>query len=265
MNIIVCVKQVMDPEAPPRSLKIDSDKNIVSYSADVRPVIDPYSEYAVEAALKLKDAHGGTVTALSLGGKIDREVMRKPLSMGADALVLVEDGVFSGGDSYITASALACAIQKLGGYDLILCGRQSADRDAGQTGPGIAVLLGLPVVTMAKSIEVSGNKAIVERVAGDACEGIEVLLPAVITVSHEIGAPRYPSVRGIMAAKKKEPVVWKPADIGFKPDAAGVPGRISLLKMFQPARGTKCQLITGETPEDAGVKLADILRQAKLI
>lgn len=263
MNIIVCAKQVMDPEAPPRSLKVDPELKKVSFSADVRPVLDPYSEYAVEAALRLKDIHGGKITALSLGDKIDREVMRKPLSMGADELVLLEDEVFGNADGFSTACALARAIQKVGAWDLILCGRQSADRDAGQVGPGIAVILGLPVVTMARSIEVSGRKATIERVTGDACEFIEAQLPAVITISHEIGAPRYPTVRGIMMARKKEPAVWKPADIGLKPEE--LTPRMGLVRLFQPARETKCQFIGGETPEEAGMKLADRLRQEKLI
>jgi electron transfer flavoprotein beta subunit len=263
MNIIVCVKQVMDPEAPPRSLKIDIELKKVSYAADVRPVLDPYSEYAVEAALKLRDACGSRITALSLGANLDREVIRKPLSMGADELVLLEDEAFAGGDSYSTACALARAIEKLGGYDLILCGRQSADRDAGQVGPGIAALLGLPVVTMAKSIEVSGGRAKIERIAGDACEIIEAELPVVITISHEIGAPRYPTVKGIMTAKKEEPVIWKPADIGLNLDETKE--RLRLVKLFQPVREAKCQLIPGETPEEAGANLADILKQEKLI
>lgn len=263
MNIIVCVKQVMDPEAPPSSLKVDAELKKVSYAADARPVIDPYSEHAVEAALKLKDACGGKITALSLGANLDREVLRKPLSMGADELVLVEDEAFASGDSYPTVCGLVKAIRKLGVYDLILCGRQSADRGAGQVGPGIAALLGLPVVTMAKSIELSGGRSKIERIAGDVVEVIEVELPAVITVSHEMGAPRYPTVKGIMMAKKKEPVVWKAADIGLNPYEAKE--HLCLVKLFQPPREARCQLILGETPEEAGINLANRLKQEKLI
>jgi electron transfer flavoprotein beta subunit len=266
MNIVVCIKQVIDPEAPPASFKIDYASNKVITPVDIPPVLDPYSEYAVEAALRLKDTHGGKVTAISLSAGLLREVVKKPLSMGADELVLLEDEAFTGGDSWSTAYALAKAIEKMGGYDLILCGRQSADWDAGQVGSGIAGLLGLPVITLARRIDIADSRARVERVTGDGWEVIEVALPAVITVSHEIGTPRYPTIRGIMAAKKKEPIIWKPADIGLEPSQVGVAGRRSrLIKLYQPIREGRCQMIEGETLEGAAVNLANRLRQEKLL
>ena len=144
MNIIVCTKQVIDPEAPPSAFKVDAVNKVVLLPPDIAPVLDPYSEYALEAALRLKDAYGGRVTAISLGADLARDVAKKPLSMGADELILLEDEAFAGGDSWSTAYALAMAIKKIGDYDLILCGRQAADWDAGQVGTGIAELLGLP-------------------------------------------------------------------------------------------------------------------------
>jgi len=266
MNIIVCIKQVTDPEAPPDSFKIDSALNKVVTPAGVPPVLDPYSEYAVEAALRLKDANGGKITAVSLGSNLARDVVKKPLAMGADELVLLEDEAFDGGDSWATAYALAKAIDKIGGYDLVLCGRQSADWGAGQVGSGIAGFLGLPVVTLARRIEISDGQAKVEKVSGDGGEVIEVALPAVITVSHELGAPRYPTIRGVMASKKKEPVIWKPADIGLEAAQVGAAGRRSrLVRLCQPVREGKCQMIEGETPEEAAVNLANRLRQEKLL
>ena len=214
MNMIVCVKQVIDPEAPPASFKVDAASNTVTLPPSISPVIDPYAEYAVEAALRIKDAQGGKLTAISLGNNLLREVVKKPLAMGADELILLEDEAFSDGDSYSTAYALAMAIKKIGDYDLIFCGRQASDWDAGQVGLGIAEILGLPGVTLARKIEVTDGKVRVERVADDGYEVISVALPAVITVTNALGEPRYPTIKGIVAAKKKEAVIWKPADFG---------------------------------------------------
>lgn len=266
MNIIVCVKQVIDPEAPPSSFKIDAIANKVVLPADTPPVVDPYSEYALEAALKLKDAHGGRITAISLGTNLLREVIKKPLSMGTDELILLEDEAFADGDSYSTAYSLAMTIKKIDDYDLILCGRQSADWDAGQTGSGIAEILGLPSVTLARKIDISDDKALVERVTDDGYETIETKLPALVTVSNEIGEPRYPTIRGIIAAKKREPTIWKPADIGIEPSQVGAAGRRSkLFNLFQPVQEGKCEIIDGEIPEEAAVNLAQRLRQEKLL
>ena len=266
MNMIVCIKQVIDPEAPPASFKIDSASNKVVPPPGVSPVIDPYAEYAVEAALKIKDAKGGKVTAISLGTNQLRDIVKKPLAMGADELILLEDEAFDGGDSWSTAYALAMAIKKIGSYDIIFCGREASDWNAGQVGSGIAEILGLPSITLVKKIEVTDGKARLERVIDEGYEVIEVALPAVITVSNEIGEPRYPTIKGIMAAKKQEPVIWKPADIGVEVARIGAAGRrTKLLKLFQPVRGGKCEIIGGESPEEAAANLALKLREAKLL
>jgi electron transfer flavoprotein beta subunit len=266
MNMIVCVKQVIDPEAPPASFKIDSSSNKVVPPAGMSPVISPFDENAVEAALKIKDARGGKITAVSMGANLLRDVVKKPLSMGADELILLEDEAFTDGDSWSTAYALAMAIKKIGEYDIIFCGRQAADWDAGQVGSGIAEILGLPCVTLAKKIDIADGKARIERVTDDGYEVVEVALPALITVSNELGEPRYATIKGIMAAKKKEPTVWKPADIGVEPSQIGADGRRSkLLKLFQPVREDKCEIVEGESPEEAAVNLAQKLRGAKIL
>ncbi len=265
MNMVVCVKQVIDPEAPPASFKIDpvTQKAIMQGAA---PVIDPYGEFAVEAALRVKDAKGGKITAISLGINLQREVVKKPLSMGADELILLEDAAFDGGDSWSTAHALAMAIKKLGQYDVIFCGREASDTNAGQIGPGIAEILGLPCITLAKKIEVMDGKAKVERMTTEGYDVVEVSLPAVITVSNEIGEARYPTIKGIMAAKRKEPVVWKPADIGVTPAQIGAAGGMTkMLRLFQPVREGKCEIIEGESPEQAAQNLAQRLRAAKIL
>lgn len=266
MNIIVCVKQISDPEAPPSSFKIDPAANKVIPPHGMPPVISTFDEYAVEAALRVKETAGGKITALSLGVNLLREVVKKPLSMGVDDLVLLEDPAFSDGDSWSTAYALSLAIKKIGPFDLILCGRQAADWDSGQVGSGIAEILGLPIVSIVRKIEIEGNKARVERVIPDGYELLEVALPAVITLSNEHAAPRYPNVKGIMQAKRKEPIVWKPADIGADLAKIGFNGRRSkLIKLFQPIKDNKCEIVKAETPEDAAIKLAERLREAKVL
>lgn len=266
MNMIVCCKQVLDPEAPPASFKIDPASNKVMPPPNVPPVISPFDENAVEAALKIKDKQGGKITVISMGNNLTRDVVKKPLSMGADELVLLEDPAFEGGDSWSNAYAIAMAIKKIGQFDLIFCGRQAADWDSGQVGSGIAEILGIPNITLAKKVEVVDGKAKVERVLPDGYQVIEVTLPALITVSNELGEPRYATLKGIMAAAKKQPTVWKPSDISVEPSQIGAAGRKSkLLKLFQPVREGKCEIVEADSPAEAGTKLANRLREAKLI
>ncbi len=266
MNMIVCVKQVIDPEAPPASFKIDAATNSVVPPAGVPPVISPFDEQAVEAALRIKDAQGGKITVISLGTGLLRDVVKKPLSMGADELILLEDPAFDGGDSWSTASALAAAIKKIGEFDVIFCGRQAADWDSGQVGSGIAEILGLPSVTLAKKVDLGDSKATVERVIPDGYEVIEVGLPALITVSNELGEPRYATIKGIMSAKRKEPIVWTPADLEIDTAQIGAAGRrVKMLRLFQPVREGACEIIEGEDEADAGAKLAAKLSEVKLL
>jgi electron transfer flavoprotein beta subunit len=264
--MIVCCKQVIDPEAPPASFKVDTSTNKVVPPPGVPPVISPFDEQAIEAALRVKDAQGGKITAISLGIGLLRDVVKKPLSMGADELVLLEDEAFDGGDGWSTANALAMAIKKIGEYDIIFCGRQAADWDSGQVGSAIAEILGLPSVTLAKKIDITDGKARVERVTADGYQVIEVSLPALITVSNELGEARYPTIKGIMAAKKVEPIVWNPADIGVDPSQVGAAGRrTKLLKLFQPVREGTCEIIEGDSVEEAAVSLALKLREVKVL
>ncbi|MFH1087035.1 MAG: electron transfer flavoprotein subunit beta/FixA family protein [Chloroflexota bacterium] len=266
MNIIVCCKQVLDPEAPPASFKIDASTNQVVPPSNVPPVVSPFDEQAVEASLRIKDKTGAQITILSLGNGLLRDVVKKPLSMGADALVLLEDPAFEGGDSWSTALALAAAIKKIGEFDLILCGRQAADWDAGQVGSGIAELLGIPSVTVAKSVEIADGKVKVQRVVPDGYEVVEVAMPALVTVSNELGEPRFATLKGIMAAAKKQPTVWKPADIGLDPSQTGKAGRrAKVVKLFQPVREGKCDIVAGESGAEAGARLALRLREAKVV
>jgi len=256
----------MDPEAPPANFKIDPINNRMIALPSVELVVDPYAEYAIEAALKVKDVMGGKVTAISLGPNQVRDIVKKPLAMGADELILLEDTAFAEGDSWSTAYALAMAIKKIGSYDLIFCGRESSDWNAGQIGLGIAEILGLPSITLATKIEILGTKAIVKKVTDDGYEVVEVSLPVVITVSNEIGSPRYQTLKGVIAAAKKEPIIWKPTDIGVKMEQIGALGRrIKLIRLFQPVYEGKCEIVKGETPEEAALNLFQKLREAKIL
>jgi electron transfer flavoprotein beta subunit len=230
-------------------------------------VVSPFDEQATEAALRIKDKHSGSkITALSLGNKLLRDVIKKPLSMGADELILLEDEAYEEGDSWSTARALATAIKKIGTFDLIFCGRQAADWDAGQVGSGIAEFLGIPSVTVAKNVELTDSKVRVERVIVDGYEVVEAPLPCLITVSNELGTPRYATLKGIMAAAKKQPIIWKPQDIGVETSEIGAPGRrTKLLRLFQPVREAKCEIIEADTPAEAAAALALKLREAKVI
>ncbi len=263
MEMIVCVKQILDPEAPPATFKLDPATNKAVPPPGIPPVISPFDEQATEAALRIKDAHGGTIRVISMGTGLLRDVVKKPLSMGADELYLIEDAALTDLDAYGTAYALAAAIKKIGKYDLIFCGRQAADWDRGQVGSGIAEILGMPCITVAKKVEVIDGKVRVERVVADGYEIIESTTPCLITVSNELGEPRYPTMRGIMAAGRKPLTVWTAKDIGVDP--AQIKARTRLLKAFVPQIVSKCEIIEGETLEEAGAKLALRLREAKII
>ena len=261
MVIIVCVKQVPDPQMPMASFKIDPVTNKLVPAPGIPPVINGYDEQAVEAALRLKEANGGKITALSLGKELVSDVIKKPLSMGADELILLQDDAFEDGDDYATAYALAAAIKKIGEYDLIICGRQASDFDSGVVGAGIGEILGLPVITIARDIKMADGVIRVERVVPDGYEVVEASPPVVVTVSNELGQPRYPTLRGIMAAGRKQPTVWSAQDLGLETTGS----RLKLLKLYQPDKVSQCEFIEGESPAEAGANLALKLREAKII
>ena len=264
VDMIVCVKQVMDPETPASAFQIDPDINRVREAPGIPPVVNGFDENAVEAALKIKDAQGGTITILSVGANFVMDVMKKPLSMGADELVLLQDDAFPNSiDSFFTAQLLAAAIRKLGGFDLIICGRQASDWDNAQVPLGVAEILGLSCIALGKKVEVKGDKVSVERITSDGYEVVEAPLPALVTVSNELGQPRYPTLRGIMAATRKRPTIWSAADLGA--DASQLEPRVTLQELFVPVRDQQCEIIEGEDPADAGRQLALKLREAKLI
>lgn len=262
MKIIVCVKIVLDPEAPTSLFKVDADAKKVVPPKGIPPVLNPFDENALEAALKIKDAGGASITVLTMGRGLAKPIVRKALATGADDLVVLEDDRFDNLDTPATVSILTAAIKKMGEYDLILCGREAADTDSGQTGSGIAELLGIPSVTLARKIKVSDKLATVERVVSDGIEVLEVPLPALVTVSSEVGTLRTAALAGIMAAQKKPMQTWNAQELGVDPSKLK---KTVLVGLTQPVRESKCDVVKGATPDETAAALALKLKEAKLI
>ena len=263
VNIIVCVKQVLDPEMPASAFKVDPDTKRVIESQGTPPVLNGFDENAVEAALRIKDAVGAHVTALSMGSSFVMDVVKKPLSMGADDLVLLEDDAFHDLDSFATATVLSAAIRKIGDFDLILAGRQASDWDNAQVPLGIAEMLDLPCLTVAQKVDVSDGTVSVQQVVPDGYRELEADLPALVTVTNELGEPRYATLRGIMAAGRKTPTVWSAADLGIDPSMLAP--KVVITDLYVPETDRSVEIIEGDDDADAGRKLALKLREDKLI
>lgn len=262
MHFIVCIKQVLDPEMPVSLFRVDEELMRVIPAQGIPPVISTFDENALEAALQLKEIHGGKVTAISLGHKLSRPVIKKSLSAGADEMLILDDPAFENMDSFATARILAGAISKIGEYDLILTGRQAADWDAGITGQALSEELDVPCVTVARKIQLEAGLAIVERMVEDGCEVIESRLPCVITVSNDYGKLRQITMPGIMQARKKPVKEWKAADIELDPIPTS---RCKLERLYVPSRKRTCKIIEEETPERAGEALAERLHDQGII
>ena len=263
LTIIVCMKQVIDPEAPVSLFKVDVEAKRAVPPVGTPPVLNPFDENALEAALRVKDTREAKVTVLSMGRNLAKPVINKSLAAGADELILLEDDAFRDFDSYSTAYILVQAIKRLGEYDLILCGRQAADTDAGQVGSGIAAILEIPSITVARRVEVNNGGVRVERVVSDGYEVVETKMPVLITASNEVGELRYPGIKDMIAAQKKPTTVWNARDLEI--DLSPIKHN-NLLRLFIPVRPEyKCQLMEGETRAKAAANLALELRKAGII
>jgi len=263
VEIIVCVTQVLDPETPGSAFRLDPEARKAVAPPGIPPVLNGFDENAVEAALRIKDEIGGNVTVLSLGGEFAMDVMKKPLSMGADELVLVQDDDLADLDPSATAYALSEAIRRIGQFDIVLCGRQASDWDGAQVPQGVAEMLGLPCVTVAQKVDVVDGGLVVQRALPDGYEVVEADLPALVTVTNELGDPRYATLRGIMSAGKKTPTVWSAADLELDPSRLAP--RVRVTDLFVPVSEKRCEFIEGEDEADAGRQLAIRLREASLI
>ena len=255
MNIVVCVKQVPDPEAPPSVYQVDPDgRHITCRGAP--PVISTYDENALEAALRIRDSQECRVTVLSLGHKLSKAVLRKTLAAGADELVLLDDHDFADLDGFATAASLAAAILKLGSFDLVLAGIQAADTNAGIAGIGIAELLGIPCITNARSIKVKENSILIEQALPDGWQCLEITIPAVITVNKSLGDLRSIPAAAHMAAQKKPLTQWTAADLVINP-ADHI--KTKLLRMYIPHRESIVEMISGADGFEKGTNLAEKL------
>jgi len=261
-HIVCCVKQVPDPEAPASQFKVDEAAKKVLPIPGVQPVPSQFDTIGVEAALRVKDkVADATITILTLGPDAFRDTVKHCLAMGADEGVHINDPSLNEADHWATAEILAAAIKKLEPADLIICGRQAVDWDMGVVGSTLAEILGLPAVTLAKDVQMEGGKVTVERVLLDGFETVEASTPCVVTVSNELGEPRYPQLRQIMMAAKKEVKVLTAADLGID----GAKNRVSLEALFVPETSVETEFVEADSAKEAGEKLAVRLREAKLI
>ena len=260
MNIVVCIKQV--PETT--EVKINPETNTLIREG-VPAIVNPFDENAVEAALKLREKHGGKVTVITMGPPQAEEALKTTLAMGADEVLLVSDRAFAGSDTWATSYALAQTIKKIGAFDLIICGKQAIDGDTAQVGPGIAEWLGIPQVTFAVKIELDGGKARVERLLEEVNEVAETPLPAVITVVKQINEPRLPSLKGMMKAKKAQIKTLKAEDIQADPKNIGLNGSpTQVIKIFTPPPKSGGEIMNGDPNENAD-KLIARLKERKTI
>ena len=260
MRIVVCVKQVPD------SGQAKFDKETHTMIRDGLPsIINPFDENAIEAALQLKEEHGGEVVVLCMGPPQAEEVLRQAIAMGADQAILLTDRQFALADTLATAYTLATAIQKIGDYDLLLFGKQAIDGDTAQVGPGVAEALKLPQITYVRKVQVSDGTVTAERVLEGSYEIVEAQLPVVLTVVKEINEPRHASLRGVLKAKKAEILMWKPEDIDADPARIGKGGSpTEVIRTFTPEPRGDSEELSGE-PEEIAEALFGRLRDQNII
>jgi electron transfer flavoprotein beta subunit len=261
LQIVVCIKQVPDPEGPVDAFQVDPEAKKV-IPVGIPPVINPFDENALEAALHIKDTNGAKVTAVSMGEKLAQPVLRKALAAGADELILLVDQHFKDLDSCSTAYVLSKAIRKIGAYDLILTGRQAGDWDFGVTGLLIAEMLQIPSVNLARKVEMRDDGIWVEKLTRDGYELVKAPIPTLITVSSEVGELRYVSIRALQSVRTKPVEVYEAEDIDL--DIQRLTARkILKLSAFQGQR--ECRFIEGDSHQQKGENLALKLREDRVI
>lgn len=257
MNVIVCVKQIPDPNA---AGKLDPQTRRLVRDGDL--VLDPGDEHAVEAGLQLVEKGGGEVVAVSMGPPRALEAIRRALAMGAHRGILLTDPQLENSDALSTARAIAAAIKDQP-FDLIICGTESTDGSSGAMPAQLAELLGLPLLSFAKKLEVSDNKAVIDRQTDDGYDVVEAPLPVVVTVTGGINEARYPALRGIMQAKNKEVKQLGLAELKLD----GQAGKAALTQevvAVAPAEARKAGSVI-EDKGDGAKRVADYLKDLKVI
>ena len=263
MKIIVLVKQV------PNTTEVKLDPKTGNLIREgIESIINPDDRHALEAAVQLKETAKGKVTVLSMGPPQAIDAVSEAMGMGADEGILLTDRAFAGADTWATSSTLGKAIEKIGAFDLVLCGRQAIDGDTAQIGPQIADYLKVPQVTYVFGIEEIKEKSIVvKRRLEDGFERVECDLPALLTVIGELNAPRYPHMsRLIDACREKAPIrIWNAADIGVQTKDIGLEGSLThVIKTFAPKLQRQTEMIQGDA-KTAAKTLAAKLKEKRLI
>jgi electron transfer flavoprotein beta subunit len=256
MKIVVFIKQVPDSTA-----KVIVENGKINWG-DAPMIINPWDEYALEAALQQKEAHEGTVTAVSVGDETSKDALKRALAMGADDAILINDPTLVNMDTQAIAKILAAIIQKLGGVDMAFFGRQAIDGDAGLVPAQTARLLGWPAMTLASVIKIEGSNIRLERSIEEGRQVITAKLPAVFSLYKDFGEPRYPSFMGIRKASRAEIPTWSLAELGI---STPVPVISWPEVMNPPSREVTCEMITGSSPEEIAETLASKLLAEKVL
>ncbi len=264
LNIVVCVKAVPDPNEA-CNIKIDPDTKTL-LRCDVPMVINPLDKNAMEAALQLKRTRGAEITVLSMGPPPAAQILKECLALGADHGILLSDPAFGGADAYATAFTLAKGIEKIGSFDLILCGMASSDGATEWVGPQIATFLNLPVVTMVREImDEAGKDWLVRADWENGYRRVAVQLPAVFTVTRGLNRPKALSFSGIIKARKKEITTWKLVDLNTGQETVGLRGSPTIVDSFGTIDNRRSvQMLTG-TAEEKADALVKILAEAGAI
>ncbi len=246
MNIVVCIKQVPGTT----QVKINPETGTLIRDG-VEAVINPFDEYAVEEALRIRDKVGGTVKVITMGPPQAESALRSAIAMGADEAILISDRAFAGSDTWATSYTLGQGIKKLGEVDLVICGKQAIDGDTAQVGPGVAEMLNIPFVSWVRKVEeVSSESIRVERMMEDGYDVVQIQLPALLTVVKEINTPRMASLKGKMRAKKAQIKTLSASDLEVTPEKLGLKGSpTQVLRSFVPEKKSGGEKITGEVPE----------------
>ncbi|MBW2487449.1 MAG: electron transfer flavoprotein subunit beta/FixA family protein [Deltaproteobacteria bacterium] len=262
MDIVVLVKQVPDTE----SLVQIADDGVSIKTQDIKWIMNPYDELAVEAALQIKEAQGGTVTILSLGPDKAIETIRTALAMGADQGVHINDPAAQGSDSLAVAKLLVAALKEIP-YELIIAGHRAVDEDNYQVASAVAELLGIPQVSMVNKVELADGKIICNRTIEGGTVVVEASLPALFTTQRGLNEPRYASLPGIMKAKKKPVDVKTVADLGVDPAQVGAANRkLKIKSMSLPPERQAVRMVEGEAAADKAAALVKILHdETKII
>lgn len=261
MNVIVCVKQVPDTAA---KVEMSSDGKSIDTS-DLAYVLNPFDEYAVEEALKLKEKFGGDVTLVTMGPKRADEVLRTGFAMGADKAIHVCDDKLEGSDAISTARVLSSVIKTLE-FDIVLCGKLAVDTNNGQVGQMIAEFLGIPHQTFITKLEVKDGKAVTEREVEGGREVVETALPALFTTEKDLNKPRYPSLPGIMKAKKKEVTLLDIANLNLEEKSVGTAGAlVHLSDISMPPKRSGGTILEGEPPDAVKTLVKSLHEELKII